>query len=167
MSEMAYAWRPGTQIKIKAQVAGEEVSRIRDERGKMFRPGDVVAASRKASAPLHTAFEWNDKLAAAEHRDFQARKLVGAITVTSIEQPDQPAVRAFVSVRDEDGDQQFTTITHAMEDDGLRDQVLLQAERDMKAFAQKYQSFLDLSATMSAFRVAQVRAARIPVARAG
>ncbi len=165
-SALTYAWQPGARKPMPAQVAGEEISRIRSLRGKMFKPVDVVQASVAEDAPLHPAFEWNDDKAAAAHRISQARHLIGCITVINQTQPEQAPIRAFVSVTDDEGEHQYTTVAYAMSQQTLREQVLRAAERDMQAFERKYHSFMDLAEVIASFQVAQVRAAELPEARA-
>ncbi len=166
-AQMAYAWRPGSRFSIKAQVAGEEISRIRAENGKLFKPSHIVAAAQPYDAPLHDVFEWDNEIAAAAHREEQARLIIRNVHVVNEQSPERPPMRAFVSVEDEKGDRQFTTLAYAMSQATLREQLLRAAERDMQTFEQRYNHLLDLAGVVAAFRVAQTRAAELPEARVG
>lgn len=50
-------------------------------------PEAVVEEARPSGAPLHSAFEWDDAVAAETHRQEQARKLLGKLVV-SYRRPD-------------------------------------------------------------------------------
>ena len=165
-AQMAYTWRAGSRFSIKAQVAGEEISRIRAEHGKLFKSSHIVEASQPEDAPLHTAFEWDDARAATAHREDQARHIIRHINVVNVQNPERPPTRAFVSVHDDEGDQQFTTVAYALSQSTLREQLLRAAERDMKTFEERYQHLLDLANMVSAFRVAHTRAAALPETQA-
>lgn len=65
---------------IDAQTAGEELTRIHAEHGRLT-PRDVVDESRPEDAPLHPAFEWRDDIAADEFRQIQARSLIKTVEV--------------------------------------------------------------------------------------
>lgn len=65
-----------------------ELERIREKHNKLT-PDVIIEESRDESAPLHSAFEWNDSRAAEEYRKTQARYLVRSIEVT-IEETDPP-----------------------------------------------------------------------------
>src|SRR6185437_8437356 len=165
---MVYQWKESTGgMPVSAQVAGMEIDRIRDNKGEYFTPHDVVVASISKTAPLHPAFEWNDVIAASKFRDEQAKYIIRHLIVVKISEPDEqdaPPIRAYVSIRDEDDKQRYTTTTHAMSKPHLREQVLEQALRDLRAFERRYSEFLDLSGVMSAFETARERAlsARVP-----
>ena len=74
-----YAYRTGARVSgIPADLAYAELERIRRDNGAL-RPDDVVAEASPEDAPLHPVFEWDDSVAAAEHRLLQARLLIRAV----------------------------------------------------------------------------------------
>lgn len=161
---MVYAYKQARGIPVPAGVAGSELSRIRAEQGRFFAPAAVVHASRPEDAPLHPVFEWDDRKAAAAHREEQAKYLIRNVLVVNPEKPEQQPMRAFVSVELEGEGHRYTTVAHAMSVPDLREQVLAQAQADMQAFARKYQRFMDLSEVARAFERAHVKAgAKTPV----
>lgn len=159
MSEPVYIFRDGdvSRHSVTAQVAGEELDRLRSEKGDFFTPADVVDIARPQEAPLHPEFEWNNRTAAEEWRKWQARKLIQAIVVSYIETPKIPQSRAFVSVRTEDGPR-FTDTVYAFEDPDLRMDVIAQARSAMEALMRKYGAFIDLAKTMDVFGDAAAKA---------
>ena len=58
-------------------------------------PSRLVDVSRPKNAPLHDAFEWDDKKAAEEHRLSQARRI---IRITTIKKADGNGEQRFVNV---------------------------------------------------------------------
>lgn len=77
-----YQWRPRVTFKVDPQVAGEELEKIRGHNSGDLTPEAVVNAAKPKSSPLHALFEWNDKIAAHEHRLQQANALIRSIVVT-------------------------------------------------------------------------------------
>ena len=47
-------------------------------------PDAVVAEAASPDSPLHDKFEWDDSVAAHNHRLYQARKLIGSIQIERV-----------------------------------------------------------------------------------
>jgi len=77
---MAYYWTNGFRYHVDAEVAGAEVKRIEQKYG-VCKPQCVVDESQPEDAPLHSEFEWDDAVAANEHRLEQARCLIRSIRI--------------------------------------------------------------------------------------
>lgn len=157
---MAYVFKDGTRHAVTAEIAADEINRIRDEEGEFFTPAAIVSASRSANAPLHPEFEWNDARAAEQYRQEQAAYLIRSIAVVYPDEPERAVTRAFVSVQLDNHEHRYTTMHHAMSDSDLREKVLAQALSDMTAFQRRYDQFLDLSGVRSAFDRARAAAER-------
>lgn len=67
---------------ISADTAGSELSRIREENGRLT-PQLVVDEARSDDAPLHPAFEWRDDVAAECYRNVQASSLIKTVKVVN------------------------------------------------------------------------------------
>lgn len=82
MTEPIYSWRESARIKggILAQVAGEELQRIREKHDGIT-PAAIVDESRPTTAPLHPAFTWDDAVAAENWRRDEARHIVRSVRV--------------------------------------------------------------------------------------
>jgi hypothetical protein len=101
---VSYQWRQGIQHGgVKADVAGAELERIRDDHDGRLEAPMVVVEARPKDAALHPAFEWDDKKAAEEYRINQARRIIRAIRIVGPEsQPsDEPA---YVHIKRVDGE---------------------------------------------------------------
>lgn len=95
-----FVFRPGSRVAgIDAKTAGAELERIR-ERAEQLTPEDVVNEARPKDAPLHPAFEWDNKRAGEAWRVHQARNLIRAIQVV---QDGEVRAPVYVNVRPESG----------------------------------------------------------------
>lgn len=157
MSEPAYAWKTNFRSSIAPQVAGNEISRIRAKYGGFFTPAQFVAEETRADAPLHVMLEWDDTKCGVKYREVQARSIIDHIVVVEQEKPRDEWVRAFVSVRTEEGPR-FSSSAYVFSVPDLRDDILAQARRDMDIFERKYGQYLALSDTIAAFDAALDRA---------
>jgi hypothetical protein len=153
---MIYRWKPNTMHRVDAQVAGEELERIRTKHNGRLEPGMVVSASRAPAAPLHSAFEWNDAVAAEAWREDQASGMIRHITV-DMEKPsgDTAPIRAFVSVK-RDEDRSYTSVQHALSDGDLRKQVVAAAFSELVAWYKRHAELVEFA---EIFALIEARAA--------
>lgn len=92
---MIYSWKLQGLYQIEAQTAGNELERIYAQTGRLD-PATIVRESESEDAVLHPLFEWNDREAAKQYREHQARQIVRAL-VTVAPTPTGPVqARAFV-----------------------------------------------------------------------
>lgn len=146
---MIYKWNRHGVAGVNAQAAGEELERIRVNNNGRLEPQDVVVAARSEDNPLHPAFEWNDALAAEAYRVDQARYVIRSIEVVIEPEKAPKPVRAFVSVvRGED--RSYTSVSHAMSDPILRQQVLSAAMKEMEAWRDRYAELVELADVFAA-----------------
>jgi hypothetical protein len=167
---MVYRWadRAHSPAGISAQVAGEEIERVRSKLG-FITPLELLDASRQRDSRLHSAFEWNDSVAGERYRQEQARHIIKAVIV-EISQKDEGSVevRAFVSVRPEtdSGKPSFTSLGDAMADSDLREQVVIRAYQELRGWHKRYSVYQELAeaareieAQIEAFASRRVQAA--------
>lgn len=155
---MVYQWKPGSRVSVDAQVAGERMEKIRARKGGLT-PAAVVQDARSDRSPLHHEFEWDDRRAAAMQRLSRAGELIRyiAVTVRGESGAEPVTTRAFVSVR-ENEHQHFTSVSVAMSDPLLRDQVLARALGELRAFQAKYRDLAELAPVFEALEQMQVAA---------
>lgn len=146
---MVYQWGAGAHVKTDAQIAGEEMERLRTRHNGRLESKMLVEASRPETAPLHGEFEWDDAQAAESYRQEQAKYLIRHIAVV-IDKPnaEPSSVRAFVSVMRDD-DRSYTSVGHALSDDELRPQVLRQAWAELEAWRKRYAELAELAKVFS------------------
>lgn len=136
---MVYRWKLPGVIPVDAQTAGEELSRIYEERGGL-NPAEIVDESRDAKAPLHPCFEWNDAEAAEKYRQSQAALIIRSI-VTVEESPLGPQeVRAFVHVQEN-----YHPISVVVNNEERMSELLKMALMELAAFRKKYASLEKLA----------------------
>lgn len=156
--QTVYKWRAHAGVSIPAQVAGEELERIRVSNNGRLAQEDVVAAAKRKTSPLHSAFEWDDKAAAHQHRLSQAGYLIRKLDVVTVANDDEQSkpIRAFVNVTRDD-DRSFTSIAHAMSDGELREQVIARARKELEDWQSRYDDLIEFSSVFAA--IEQLKAA--------
>lgn len=115
--------------------------------------GIVVEDARPKDSLLHGAFEWRDRIAAEEYRLEQARRLIRSVVVqatnnASPEQTLSSRVRAFVVVN-RDGEDSYTSISVALNDPALRQQVLARAKGELEAWRTRYKDLTEFAEIFS------------------
>lgn len=153
---MIYQWKPEARVKVDAQVAGDELERIRTWDNGRLDAKNVVEVSRDPGAPLHPAFEWDDEQAAEAYRIEQAKYMIRSIVVQQApDQTEAQPIRAFVSVVRDKG-RSYTAVGHAMADPDLRRQVLLKALQELEAWRSRYAELVELANVFAAIEEARV-----------
>lgn len=137
---------PNVPDNIRPDIVVQELSRIHEEHDGI-RPADVVDEARPKDSPLHSAFEWNNKLAADQHRLTQARQLIRA--VISIPEPERgetfTPLRAFVSVHTEGTKRVYRPIHIALANPEEREALLRRMRREWSAMKVRYEALLEFS----------------------
>lgn len=81
-TKSVYQWRPRTKFDIDAQVAGEELAKIKGHNSGDLTPDMVLKAAEDKASPLHGVFEWDNDKAAHQHRLSTAGLLIRSVVVT-------------------------------------------------------------------------------------
>lgn len=136
---MVYSWKIPSLYPIEAQQAGEELSRIHNQRG-CLTPKAIVDESRPEDAALHPVFEWDDWKAAENWREQQARQLVCCIVTQQETEKREPVeVRAFVHVQDS-----YQPVQVALTVPDMRAEVLKDTLESAEAFKRKLKNLLSV-----------------------
>ena len=141
-------WRPGTQFKLDPVVAGTELKRIIEANGNRVDAQRIVEEAASPLNPLHEAFEWDDSVAAQEHRLWQARHLTGSLQFrTTLTDNRQITGRMFVQIPKPEGGQRrdYTLTEFALSQTDLRASVLRTALLELAAFRRKYADLSELA----------------------
>lgn len=142
---MQYSYKPGAQIKTPADVAGQVCQQLEENGGLTAKR--LLDASRPVDAPLRNEFEWDDSEAAEKYCEHQAAHIIRCIVVRP-EAVAQEPVRAFVNVSDEQ--RSYRSLDVVLQKTNLREQLLGQALKDLKAFEVKYSTLSELAEVFSA-----------------
>lgn len=136
---MVYRWKLPGVVPVDAQTAGEELSRIYEERGGL-NPADIVDESRDSKAPLHPCFEWNDAAAAEKYRQSQAALIIRSIVTVEESSLGPQEVRAFVHVQEN-----YHPISVVVNNEERMSELLKMALMELAAFRKKYASLEKLA----------------------
>ncbi|MCD8197833.1 MAG: hypothetical protein LUE24_11830 [Lachnospiraceae bacterium] len=142
---MQYSYKPGAQLKTPAEVAGQVCQELEESGGLTAKR--LLDASRPVDAPLHDEFEWDNSEAAEKYREYQAAHIIRRIIVRP-EQVEKEPVRAFVNVTD--NVRSYRSLDVVLQTTNLREQLLGQALKDLRAFEQKYSTLSELAEVFNA-----------------
>lgn len=140
---MIYRWRNGQSFGVPAQVAGDRLETLRDEKG-VLRARDVVEDARPKKAVLHNCFEWDNLKAAEEYRVAQARQMLAALVIVPIEAPDSEPVRALIAIGESNEPNDYMPLSQVMTSEELRKRALNIALADLRRTREKYHHLKEL-----------------------
>ena len=151
---MKYKWTRNAMGGLEAQVVGEELESIQSKQG-VLTPQVVVKAATKKTSKIHDCFEWDDAIAAHEHRLSQARYMLRSIEVvveTSGESEEGKTIeiRAFHNVETPENESVYVTLTQARENEDYWNQVKEQALSEIKSWQTKYSSIKEFEVVFDA-----------------
>lgn len=144
-------WWPGRGQSVPAEVVVNELHALEAKHG-MVQPEMVVEQARATDSPLHDLFTWDDTAAAEKYRLGEARKIIGSIRVTFHEQ--EKVAPAFLSVRVERDDgsirQGYVDVQRALSSRQMRERVLKDAFRQLRAWQRRYRMLTELADVVAA-----------------
>jgi len=115
-----------------------------------LRPESVVAFAKNPKTVLHKHFEWDDTVAAHQHRLHQARMII-RVSVMVISNDDDKKYRVFYSLKsDRSNGIGYRPMVSIFSDEDLKKQMLQDALEDMQAFKQRYIELKELSEVFEA-----------------
>lgn len=148
-----YVFKDGPVIlknaeKANPQKIGEALAKLTQQHSGRLEPEFVVSAAKDTKSPLHPHFEWNDKVAAHAYRMDQARAIISLIRVD--EGDGKPPKPAYLSVAD--NGVSYRSVKEVETSRDLQLIVLRQAERDLRAFENRYHMLADICETVRTAR---------------
>lgn len=131
----------GSQLSAEqAQRYGEAISALMEKKTAL-QPQDVVEAAKPKASPLHDYFEWDDAKAAVLHRNEQAKELMRFVHVPStVKVGTLETIRVFHSVQTPEGPR-YISLQTVMNNDDYKEQVVLEAYRELLIWKQKYAQY--------------------------
>lgn len=144
MSQQEIGWRPGFPhpVGMSPVEAAAELSRIKSVRGQLT-PANIVAESSDPTAKFYNWFEWDDSLAAVEHRKNQARQLVRCLVIHREENDHVVKAPRYVSVVT-DSSTEYLESERAVANTNLRRQVIDKALKDLRSWQERYRGLVEL-----------------------
>jgi len=147
-----YDFRHGRSIKnVNPQAVGEELERIRSEKGELT-PANVFEAGQNENSPLHPAFEWDVEAAALQHNLQQARRLITSIRI--LNSPTAKPTVAWVSVRTPAKGRSYMPTIEAMSDEEMKYRVLNEIREALEAIERRYAHFANVADVIAAAKKA-------------
>lgn len=147
-----YAWKKGYPYKVPAQVAGEMCKQLEENGGLTAKK--LVEANRPKDAPLHDAFEWNNREAAEKWREQQARVMIASLVTLDVETEHKEPVRAFFNISYTDPD--YESIEVIIQSEDKHAALLNRAMNELKAFQMKYRTLTELNPVFEAINNVEV-----------
>lgn len=155
---MQIQWKSGTQHKVKAEVAHAAIELIRKRNGGAATATEVVEAAKAKRNPLHQEFEWDDSVAANEHRLNQARELLRHLVVVRDDVTTDRPQRVYQVVRQPQEDATagerikhvYRTTEDVMADADLRAELLGRALRELISIRTRYRDLQELAVVLRA-----------------
>ena len=145
---------------MKKRAIADSLEAIRKQNNGMLRPSDVVEAASDPKHPLHDSFEWDDGLAAIQHRLSQARRMIRYVIIVIY--PDAEPFRAYVALTtDQETGAGYRPVAECIENEKLRQQMLDDALKEMQRFERHYGLLVELVGLFSEVkRIHKTRANR-------
>lgn len=127
----------------------EELEFIRKRNEGLLLPEHVVEFAKNKETKLHSHFQWDDSLAASQHRLWQARMIINVnVTVVDVEEEEPIRVKTYVSLTTDRGANGYRLMDDVMKSDDLRLQLMKDAQRELRNFREKYKSLTMLEKYM-------------------
>ena len=140
---MIYVWKDGSRLKGDPNIVGKELEGIQEQFGAISAEY-VLDNAKQEESPLHQYFEWNDQEAAEEYRLVQARLIIRSVAVRfDRSEDDIITTRAFVEIKDNEAGP-YMSLESVVFDDGMRHQLIEQAQRDILQFERKYETLVEI-----------------------
>lgn len=147
------AWFKGCKIKHKptAEMAFEELNRIKDTNEGRITPILVLEEARNEDSPIHPCFEWSDTKAADLFRLHQAREIISSIRIVEGSGDKREERIAFISVIDKEG-QAYQPREVVAVTPQLQSSALALALRHLEGLQKRYSDIQELSGVWEEMR---------------
>ena len=123
---------------LDAQRIGEHLDELIDNSHEAVGTEEILADARHARSPLHTAFEWDENVAAERFRRKQAKALVGNLVVEKDGTPTRTRAFVYVSHPEHEGRHVYLNVRSAMARPEFREQVIEQAIHSLERWLNFY-----------------------------
>ena len=139
-----YKFRKAAEPTEMAQEIAIDLLSIKEANDGMLNPCHVVDSARDDMSPLHPFFEWDDSLAAEQHRLGQARKLITSIVLVE-ERPKGKTIEVvtypvFTHLRSDQHGYRETNEVYSTPE--LKNSYIAQLQTDWQTFKKKHDDVL-------------------------
>lgn len=155
-----YSWKRKPKGAPEAEVASDCLMAIKKKRGGITPQLLVIEASEKTS-PLHDCFEWNNKKAAGEFREIQARYILRVLVVAEVDDDEnvEEFVRAYVAaseITDDEDSNAYLTIEEIRSDEDLDRQYKERLLNELREVKQRIKAYKEFSAVVNAIEAVMI-----------
>lgn len=129
----------------KRMTVKQELELIRKRHRGILRPADVVEFAANEKTALHNKFTWDDTAAAHQHRLWEARQIIRVTIVQDDALGDTP-MRPYISLLADRKKPRggYRAIVDVIKDDKKSQAMLIEAEKEYRAFERKYRRLATL-----------------------
>ena len=152
-----YGWKAGFAYSVPAEIVGGVLERIERRDGKISAKS-FLDESRNQDSETHSMFEWNDEIAAEKYRLAQSGKIIRQLEITVEYDDEEIATPAFVNIESTDNVNTcaaFVNVSIAMSDKTMKQQVIKNALKELRAFERKYSRITEFSRLFDEIRSLQ------------
>lgn len=142
MKIAGFEFSPGSRFQAgavqDAKAVGRHIELLRKQCKGEITPEDILDDAKHDNSPLHSFFEWDDSVAAHQHRLAQARGLIRSVVAVYTHE-DRPATtaRAYVHVN-EPSAPHYRELSHALSQKKTRQLVLQRAWNELQSWRKRY-----------------------------
>ena len=143
-----FQWAKGFQVDANPNAVGEVFARLEGD-NQPLDEAVVVEEARDVNSPLHPCFEWNDSVAARQHRLTQARYIIRGLCVLVENDPDAEPIRAYVSIKKpREVDREYVALNRVMSDAELFEQACQQLKQELARLESRYKHFVNIASVL-------------------
>jgi hypothetical protein len=151
--KMDINWSAGSRFKTDAAVAHKEVERIRIKNGGDIDAEQIVQAAESKRNPLHKEFEWDDALAAHQHRLEVGRLLLRSLVVVRDDISTDRPQRVYHHIstpatKTEETKRVYRTAEDVLADPDTRADLLRRALKELISFRDRFRDLQELAIVM-------------------
>ena len=146
----------GSRFKVDAAEARKCLYAIREKLGGHITPEAIVEEAADHNSPIHSEFEWDDSVAALEHRKETARTMTRSIQVIRKEAPNVVAREFEIQIVSNNEAEKkgtpmrcYRTTEDLLKDPVERDRLMSRAIKELAAFRNRYAGLSELVVVFS------------------
>lgn len=157
MTAPKYRWaQPRFESLVPARQFGPWLNGLPDRN-----PATIVAQAASPRSPAHKLFQWDDTLAAREHRLNQARVLLGSFVIeTEVTMSGRKSRVIAVPYVSRSARGQYEITTEAMREPDKRDFMLGEALKEGKRWRRRYADLSELAVVFASMDEVDARVTR-------
>jgi hypothetical protein len=152
---MEVTWKHGSQFKVDPKVAYQQIEGIRTKNDGSATAELLVAKAKAKANPLHNEFQWDDQLAAHQHRLWRARVMMSSFMVLRGDLKTDRPQRVYEVVREPEKTpgrikHVYRTTDDIMKDVDLRAELLGRALKELVSIRNRYRDLQELAIVLRA-----------------